>query len=787
MLAACMEPAAPPSSPAPLSPFASDGPPPGAYAGRPACAECHAVEAKAWSGSDHDLAMQPVDSSTVLGRFQNDSLPASPRQDPGAGVRFRREGAGYIVEAQGPDGKSHPYPVRYAFGRFPLQQYLFEFPGGRLQALSAAWDTRKSAWFHLYPDSAIAPDDWLHWTRDGQNWNGMCADCHSTGLRHGYDAAAGTFKTDWKEIDVSCEACHGPGADHVAWAKAGGIKRFFMDRSLKENYGLRWDHTRAGAWGGYRGAESAVSPSGDHASGKAAGVRSAAPGRSRAARADAQAQVMACARCHGRRSALKDDFAYARAFLNEYVPQLLTEGVYHADGQLLDEAYEYGSFLQSRMYHEGVACSDCHDPHTLQLRAPGNALCTRCHEAARFDAPTHLRHAAGGPGSACVECHMPARTFMRIDARRDHSLRVPRPDLSARYGTPNACGQCHAGKGSAWAAARVAEWHGPVRKAHFSELLARGRAGGPGADSALALLVADTVWPGIARATAVTLLSAYMNGLSRASVDQGSRDADPMVRWAAAAGVEYLPEAERAPVAAPLLHDPLRAVRAAAAASLLAVAPLLPDSDQAAFRPGLAEHRAALGANAFFPGGRFNLGRYQESRGSEDSAASEYRAALAVDDRFLPARMNLAQLHARAGRSDSAEAEYREALHRFPAYAEAHYSLALLFGEAGRLDSSAAHLAAAEPGMKGNPRVSYNLGLALDKLGRYADAEKALRRALAAGAGAPDYLYVLAWFLAKRARWAEAAEFLGRLRAADPAYPGAQGLAVAVAAKRPPP
>ncbi len=771
-----------------LPPAAHGDTPPGAYAGRAACAECHAAEAKAWSGSDHDRAMEPADSASVLGRFAGDSLPANPGQDPGAGARFQREGGQYLISAQGPDGAHHPYPVRYTFGVRPLQQYLVEFPGGRLQALPTAWDARQGKWFHLDADSVTAPDDWLHWTRDGQNWNGMCADCHSTGLKRGYDAAAGTFRTEWKELDVSCEACHGPAAGHVKWARTGALGRFFLDRADKETRGLRWDHTHAAAWKGYRGAQGNAAGTPAVAGGiPGAGGPSAAPGRIGLEKDGARAQVEACARCHARRSALQQDFGYAKAFLDGFTPQLLNEGVYHADGQIQDEDYEYGSFLQSRMFHAGVACADCHDPHSLKVRASGNALCTRCHEAARFDAPEHHRHAAGSPGSACVECHMPTRTYMRIDARRDHSLRVPRPDLSAKYGVPNACGNCHTDHDAAWAAEKVAAWHGPARKPHFSDLLVPGRAGGPGADSALNRLAADTAFPAIVRATAVSLLSAYMGDIAKAAVARGAVDADPLVRWAAATGMESLPESERAGLAGPLLHDSLRAVRAAGAAALLPVSPLLADSLRPAFTAAVAEHREALAANAFFPGGRFNLGRYHEARGDADSAAREYRAALAIDDRFLPARMNLASLHARAGRPDSAAAAYRAALRRFPGYADAHYALGLYYGETGWGDSSAVHLAAAEAGMPGNPRVSYNLGLALEKLGRHAEAEQALRRCLAAGGDAPDYLYVFAWFLSKRARWDDATTYLKRLHIAAPDYPGAQALAVAIAARKSPP
>ena len=150
-------------------------------------------------------------------------------------------------------------------------------------------------------------------------------------------------------------------------------------------------------------------------------------------------------------------------FLDDYEPDLLLPGLYYADGQIDGEVYVYGSFTQSRMYRHGVRCSDCHDPHTLKLRATGNALCVRCHspdgnprfpslQKKVYDAPEHHFHPPGSPGAACVACHMPARTYMQLDRRRDHSLRIPRPDLTLEIGTPNACTGCHQDRDARWAA-----------------------------------------------------------------------------------------------------------------------------------------------------------------------------------------------------------------------------------------------------------------------------------------------------------------------------------------------
>ena len=146
-------------------------------------------------------------------------------------------------------------------------------------------------------------------------------------------------------------------------------------------------------------------------------------------------------------------------FLDAYLPALLEPGLYHSDGQIDGEVYEYGSFLQSRMHAASVTCSDCHDPHSLKLRAEGNALCAQCHLPERFDLSAHHNHEPGSAGAQCVNCHMPTKTYMVVDARRDHSIRVPRPDLSISLGTPNACTPCHADRPAQWAAEAVAGWY----------------------------------------------------------------------------------------------------------------------------------------------------------------------------------------------------------------------------------------------------------------------------------------------------------------------------------------
>ncbi len=751
-------------SPASPTTYSSDS----EYIGKEACARCHADEVKAWKESDHAKSMAHASDSTVLGNFNNDSLLHN-----GILSRFYKQNGKFFVHTEGQSGVLGEFQIQFTFGVHPLQQYLVEFPGGRLQCLPLAWNTKSSQWFHLNGDQNIPADDWLHWTRSGQNWNGMCADCHSTGLKRNYNAQADTFSTEWKEINVSCEACHGTGANHAAQAGSSTISKWFSGYGVKNKFGLVVQF-----------ADSASHP--------------AAPtshGTHKAITVDAKIEVAACARCHARRMALRTDFQYHKNFLDEYVPEVLRESIYHPDGQIQDEDYEYGSFLQSKMYQHGIRCSDCHDPHSLKLKGVDNALCTRCHDATMFDRRLHHQHLQGSTGSLCINCHMPTKTYMQVDVRRDHSLRIPRPDQSALYGTPNACTQCHSDKPASWASQWVVKWYGPVRKPHFSDKLILGRSGKLGADTALADLISMANLSNfsnlsengghspIVRATALQLLSEYMNGLSHSALLNGIKDSEPLVRQAAATGLQASSESDRISALVPLLSDSLLAVRIAAVNGLITASPLLPGSARSLYQSALMESRIALEANAFFPGGRFNLGQLHEKLGNKDSAVLAYSAALKMDNRFIPARINLALLLDRMGRAEEAEGQFRTCIKLNPEYADAYYYLGLILAGQNKLDSAAQLLDKAGHKLPRNARIQYNLGLILQKLNRMDEAVTALQNAIAISGEDPEYLYTLAWLYTISKKWNKAMEVLPRLAAVAPQHPGLAGLEKIVSQK----
>jgi len=290
------------------------------FVGSTACAGCHAKVMEAWRGSHHQLAMQEANASTVLGNFDDAKFKYS-----GIESRFFKRDGKFMVRTDGPDGRLADFEIKYTFGVWPLQQYLIEFPGGRYQTLGIAWDARAKGeggqrWFHLYPGEKIDHKDQLHWTGLYQNWNLQCAACHSTNLKKGYDAASNTYKTTFNEINVACEACHGPGSRHVGWAKQARPPYLAQSDKglmvLKSRWNEAWNLPAADAKTAQRDQPAA------------------------------DTLMNVCAACHARRSTIIEEVQAGAPLEETHRLALLTQPNYHADGQQRDEDYTWGSFLQ---------------------------------------------------------------------------------------------------------------------------------------------------------------------------------------------------------------------------------------------------------------------------------------------------------------------------------------------------------------------------------------------------------------------------------------------------------
>ncbi|MGI9341614.1 MAG: tetratricopeptide repeat protein [Gammaproteobacteria bacterium] len=675
------------------------------YVGVRVCEGCHADEVEQWQGSHHDLAMQPATSATVLGDFDDQTFAHN-----GVETSLYVRDGDYFVRTDGPDGALREFPVLYTYGVEPLQQYIVELADGRLQALGVVWDSRPAVdggqrWFHVYGDEPIDHDDVLHWTKMSQSWDSMCADCHSTGIERSYDIEADRFDTRWAEIDVACESCHGPGREHAEWARAG-------ESSADMGLNVRLNERRDVGW--------IMNP-------ETGNSRRSEPRRT-------GIEIGVCAPCHSRRSRIAEAPLPGDEFLDGYMPALPQPPLYHADGQILDEVYVYGSFLQSRMYQQGVTCSDCHEPHSLQLRAPGSQVCLQCHLDERFATADHQLLGPGADDVVCVDCHMPATTYMQVDARRDHSFRIPRPDLSAAHGTPNACDSCHADRPANWAADTLREiGRGAEPGNHWVDSLVAVHTAPWDSRNELLELATNALAPAIIRATAITSLSTGGDPVSMELLAERADSSDPMIRWAVARSLQQSHPAIAANAGPKLLRDPVRAVRLEAVSALAPLGlELLPQEVIPDLQSGIEEYIGAQLLNAERAEAHVNVGNLLTGLRRYDEAEESYRTALAVNPLFVPAYVNLADLLRGLGRDDEGESLLRSALERIPADSQSglRHSLGLTMVRLGDLPAAVRQLGMAANSPDADPQYVLAYALALDAQGEQEAAAEVLEGSL---------------------------------------------------------
>ncbi len=634
---------------------------PAEYLGSASCAECHEQQWQSWQDSHHDLALQEATPETVLADFNSSHETVS----------FVHDGERFFIT---PDTNSEPVEVVYTFGVEPLQQYVVALDSGQLQVMPTPWDTRDASrggqrWYDLYPGEYPAGDP-MHWQGRANNWNGMCADCHSTDVRKNYDHETGTYNTTFSEADVGCEACHGPGSAHVAAAKGGDLVALPALNSQ-------------------------------------------------------QTQINVCAQCHSRRSQLAEGFTASASYFDHYLPSLLRPGLYHPDGQILDEVYVYGSFLQSRMHLAGVTCSNCHDAHSATLKLPDNQTCTQCHNPqgrpdfptlplASYDDPSHHHHPVDSAAAKCVNCHMTSEVYMGVDARRDHSFRIPRPDLSEALGTPNACSSCHQDLDNAELVSAFEQWFRP-QPAHFGETFARAQRQDPAAEAGLAALANDDNVPIMVRANAVALMAGYARGYSLDSVRAASRADHPLLRIAAAEGVAGLSAQTQWRYLLPLLEDERLAVRNAAFTALM---PIVNSPERIAqLQPYLGEYLATQALTSDFPESLVNGANAQMAMGNMADAEAALDRALAIQANWVPALLNLADLYRATLRDPQSKRLLNTALEAAPESPETHYSYALWLTRNTRSADAVAYFQQAAALAPDDPRYSYTLALALNGTG----------------------------------------------------------------------
>ncbi|MEY9334576.1 putative CXXCH cytochrome family protein [Pseudomonas protegens] len=684
------------AAPPPAQPKAVPALPAAQYVDEQACQGCHQAQARDWQGSHHQLAMQEANPQTVLGNFNEQRFKAE-----GESTRLFRRGAEFWVNTPGADGRPADFKVAYTFGIEPLQQYLIEVGQGRLQALGVAWDTRKQQWFHLYPGQGVNFKNPLHWSKPSQNANFMCVECHTTGYQRNFSASQERFDSHWNSLGVGCQACHGPASNHL---------QATASKATLANAGFAVDLKAASA----------------------------------------TQEIETCARCHARRAPLGDGYHVGQRLMDDYLPSALTRELYALDGKIKDEVFEYGSFAQSKMFDKGVRCSNCHNPHSTQLRAPGNAVCLQCHnpagksaaagidgrglQAKDYDSPEHHRHTPGQPGAQCVDCHMPGKVYMGNDYRHDHSFSLPNPLRAQKLGTADACLGCHQGQQAGERISRQFQlWtaNSPPQPPRYDDSLWLIRGGHPGAAQALQEQLQRSDLPPIRRATLLAELANYPSAQALQLATQALGHAEPQVRESAVRATSALvPPAERGPLLVPLLQDPVKAVRITAARDLLGAARSGLGPAQGAWDKALGEYEAVQLSLVERAEANLNLAMLYQASGRGAEVEPYLRAALRRDSDFFPALVTLGQWLEANGRSQEAQQLLAQALQQHPESALLQHTRGLSLIRGGDTARAMAALKKAAELEPQNAQYAYVLAVALHDSGEQDAANRQLQALL---------------------------------------------------------
>lgn len=665
-----------------------------AYTGDESCKKCHKTEFQEWKKSDHYMSMLPPNDSTVKGDFNNVTFEAD-----GVRSRFFKKGNKFFINTEGSDGKNYDFEVKYIFGYKPLQQYLVQFPDGRLQVPRLSWDVNKKKWFNQYAGQKIPSHDWLHWTGNAQNWNTMCATCHSTNLRKNYDVKTDTYKTSFSIINVSCESCHGAGQQHIDYLNSEDYKLGKKVAGSYLNLNKKTSQT---------------------------------------------ALINTCAPCHARIADISKTHLNSEEIMDNYIPQIPDSEFFHADGQVKEEDYIYTSFMQSKMYSKGVSCIDCHNAHSTRLKRIGNQTCTQCHLTTKYDVPTHTFHPTGSPSSSCVNCHMPGKLFMGNDYRHDHSFRVPRPDLSVKYGTPNACSNCHKDKSEKALAEAIVKWYGPKRKYHFAEDLIPGSKIDANSEKHLNSLIDNKFVPQIIKATATFYLGQIQTQTSLNTLLARLKSRDAQNRYRALKSLGSFSGSSWTDAVGPLLSDNVRTVRIAAADLYITLPEgSIPKKYVKKFVDARKELEASLLFQTDFSTGNVMLADYYLKLQDYKNAEKFYLRGLEKDSNMNYALINLSVVYNIVGKNDKALNSLKKAIKNDDKNERIYYNMALIHNEMGNKEAAEKSFSKAIELKSTNPRVYYNYGLILNENKKFKEAVAVLHKGLTINPSAAELLYAL--------------------------------------------
>jgi tetratricopeptide (TPR) repeat protein len=691
------------------------------YVGSDSCQNCHQIEHKQWQSSDHHKAMQSPNAETVLGDFADKTVEFHNIKS-----RFFVKKNQYLIETLNKQGERQTFPVVYTFGFDPLQQYILDTGNGHMQAFNIAWDTRPKTqggqrWYHLQPDESITNEHPFFWQRHFQNWNSRCAECHTTGYEKNYQVETNSYTTLFAEATVGCESCHGQAALHQTQAKSG---------DFDSNKGFVEQLAKPPVWG-----FAANDPIANLASG------------------ENKQYMQQCADCHSRRLPIADKTQAVNKnptdFHEQNIFSLMSSDLYFDDGQIKDEVFVIGSFLQSKMAEAGVTCSNCHNAHTGKLKLPGNQTCTQCHSAVTYDSPKHHQHKVDTVGAQCVECHMPARTYMQVDDRRDHSFVIPNAEISASIDSPNACLNCHKTEGLPWVENQLVTWKSDKSKSNPQT--------NPNDHWAKIHLLPNTEKVAFAQqklastspVVGAKLLEIVNQQPSQASVTlaiEQFNSEQPLLRRAAIDVLRNLPPDQGYQYLYPMLKDPVKSVRFHATsllASWLSQMPktLLPELDFA-----IQEYKTSLLVTADFPTSQLSLAHLALAIGDNKTAQTHFEQALIIAPNLPSAMLAFADFWRQTNNQTKELALLEKAVALHTDFADVLHQYGLYWVRKKEYYTAADWLVKASDLADAQPYYAYVAATALDSINRTKQAVELLINANQRWPQQTNLLYSLALY-----------------------------------------
>jgi predicted CXXCH cytochrome family protein len=426
------------------------------------CAKCHPGHYESWHRTYHRSMTREATPENIKGDFDN-----AVYEYLGQKTWLTREGDAFFMKTVSKDanpsqaGNPSANPrydklsVDRTVGSHWVQEYMHRDLTGTYNRLPVLYHIVEKRWVHSH-GAFLAPETPDFWGRcRGFAWNDTCLYCHNTGpVKNPIVGLQGKpigYKTEVAELGISCEACHGPGGEHVA---------------LNQNPARRFQMRQAGA-----GDPSAVHPE-----------------RLPVARRDE-----ICARCHGAlvpRREMWDGRTHRDPFIagqelgkfNHFfhseaeqhklvgmkpvVPEPI-DGRFWGDGTPLTTALEFNGMAMSACYEKGhgkLSCLSCHQMHGDEpnfLLKPGmksNEACFQCHDDYRQRLTQHTHHAADSSGSLCYNCHMPHQVYSLFTTHRSHRIQIPDIKDSHETGKPHACNLCHLDKSLGWTQENLNKW-----------------------------------------------------------------------------------------------------------------------------------------------------------------------------------------------------------------------------------------------------------------------------------------------------------------------------------------